>query len=141
MPLTHHAPSFSSQLESLKANSYLPLADHELPVMAWSEFQQRVKTGERLLVVSEYVLSVHDWMDEHPGGAAILAHYVGKVVNSSTLHALNSCRTRQMNSTAAYTSILRPPFLRLSCNEWQRFAETRVALHPLLRMPRIVHLG
>ena len=45
--------------------------------ITYNEFKRRVKNGEQLVILDEYVLDISKFMYEHPGGAFSLSHNVG----------------------------------------------------------------
>jgi cytochrome b involved in lipid metabolism len=44
----------------------------------WDEVQQHTSPGDLWLVIANKVYDVSQWMDEHPGGAAVLLQEAGK---------------------------------------------------------------
>jgi len=61
-----------SSLRTLEAEREL------LPVMGWDELQRRTGAGQCLVVISGIVHDVGAFVDEHPGGRAMLKHGFGR---------------------------------------------------------------
>ena len=53
-----------------------PLAD--LPVMTWEEYREQARTGCNLMVIRGAVHDVSEFVNQHPGGAAIITGAIGK---------------------------------------------------------------
>lgn len=53
----------------------------DAPVISVGEFRARIKSGEKLVILDEYVLDVSWWMDEHPGGRFSIEANIGRDVS------------------------------------------------------------
>jgi len=45
------------------------------------DFQERVKNGEKLVVLDDMVLDVSSFINNHPGGNFSLTHNIGKDIS------------------------------------------------------------
>ncbi|GAA5920946.1 hypothetical protein JCM1841_003637 [Sporobolomyces salmonicolor] len=54
-----------------------PKSSNHLPVLTWDEFQEACKTRQ-LMVVSGFIHDVSTFIDEHPGGRALIKTRLGK---------------------------------------------------------------
>jgi stearoyl-CoA desaturase (Delta-9 desaturase) len=50
----------------------------DLPLIEWDEYRHRIQHGEKLVVVEGVVHDVALFMEEHPGGAALIQAHIGK---------------------------------------------------------------
>lgn len=56
----------------------------DLPVLSWDQYQEQHKTsGRSLTVVGGYIIDVTTFIDEHPGGRALLKGKLGKDATTS----------------------------------------------------------
>lgn len=53
-----------------------PKDSNHLPVLTWDEFQEACKTRQ-LMVISGYIHDVSTFIDEHPGGRALIKTRLG----------------------------------------------------------------
>jgi stearoyl-CoA desaturase (delta-9 desaturase) len=82
-------------------------ARHDVPeTWSWEKFQERVRAGEKLLVVGHYVLDLQrpiptgpgythkgrtmKWMQVHPGGSRLLEAYVGRDATAAMSGAVHA---------------------------------------------------
>ena len=54
-----------------------PKSSNHLPVLTWDEFQEACKTRQ-LMVISGYIHDVSTFIDEHPGGRALIKTRLGR---------------------------------------------------------------
>ncbi|OOQ87796.1 Acyl-CoA desaturase [Penicillium brasilianum] len=54
----------------------IPLA--QLPVFTWDEFVQESQSGKALVVIAGVIHDVTDFINEHPGGKALISSGIGK---------------------------------------------------------------
>ncbi|KAJ7058230.1 delta9-fatty acid desaturase [Mycena amicta] len=65
------------RLREEQDNIVWPQDGHDLPVVGWESYQKQA--AERpLLLVSGFIHDVSTFIEEHPGGAPIIAKYIGK---------------------------------------------------------------
>ncbi|KAJ5214882.1 Acyl-CoA desaturase [Penicillium chermesinum] len=62
--------------EGEKVNWGIPL--DELPVWKWEDYEQEARTGRNLIVIRGAVHDVSAFVNEHPGGPAMIAGAIGK---------------------------------------------------------------
>ncbi|RSL79273.1 Acyl-CoA desaturase [Fusarium floridanum] len=54
----------------------------QLPVISWDDFTRRSKEGEALVVIAGIVHNVADFIEDHPGGKALIRSGIGKDVTA-----------------------------------------------------------
>ena len=54
-----------------------PTSSNDLPVLTWDQFQEEAKSRQ-LVVISGFIHDVSQFMDEHPGGRALIKTRLGK---------------------------------------------------------------
>ena len=59
----------------------IPFDGEDAPIISVQEFSARVKQGEQLVILDEYVLDVSWWGDEHPGGKFSISANIGRDVS------------------------------------------------------------
>lgn len=59
----------------------IPFDGEDAPIISTQEFRARVKQGEKLCILDEYVLDVSWWADEHPGGKFSIEANIGRDVS------------------------------------------------------------
>jgi stearoyl-CoA desaturase (delta-9 desaturase) len=64
-------------LSQLSDDIKWPTSSNHLPVLTWDEFQEACKTRE-LVVVSGFIHDVSTFINEHPGGRALIKTRLGK---------------------------------------------------------------
>ena len=70
-------------LDIRRAKSTWPHALERLPVVGWEEFQQRTANGESLLVIAGVIHDVGAFIDDHPGGRAMIRNAIGNDATAS----------------------------------------------------------
>jgi stearoyl-CoA desaturase (delta-9 desaturase) len=65
-------------LDKMKKKVDWGLSPDELPIVSKEVFDEVLNEGFKLVVIDDIVHDVTDFIEEHPGGRAILATYVGK---------------------------------------------------------------
>jgi len=66
------------KIKKMKQGVDWGLAADELPIVSKDVFNELLREGYKLVIVSEIVHDVTEFMGEHPGGKAILENMVGK---------------------------------------------------------------
>lgn len=65
----------SKEMQDLK----WPKTSNDLPVLTWDQFQTESKTsGRSLIAIGGFIHDVTDFIEEHPGGYAMIRHRLGK---------------------------------------------------------------
>lgn len=73
------------QLTKLKAQADTiawPTTSNELPVISWDQFQIACETRD-LIVIAGFIHDVTEFMDQHPGGRALVKTRLGKDATSA----------------------------------------------------------
>ena len=65
------------KLNFLKSQVVHPKEPSALPLVSWSDYLSKVKSGEKLILVDGLIHDVTEFMPLHPGGEAILNSYMG----------------------------------------------------------------
>lgn len=76
---------FAMRVKALQRDAALiqwPRSSNDLPVLTWDDFQAAAKT-RKLVVVGGFIHDVEHYVDQHPGGAAILRSRLGKDATSA----------------------------------------------------------
>ncbi|ORY77210.1 putative stearoyl-CoA 9-desaturase [Leucosporidium creatinivorum] len=64
-------------LSNISGDIKWPTSSNHLPVLTWEEFQEASKTRD-LVVISGFIHDVSTFIDEHPGGRALIKTRLGK---------------------------------------------------------------
>ena len=59
----------------------IPFSGDDAPLISVEEFHARVKQGEKLVILDEFVLDVSLYADEHPGGTFSITANIGRDVS------------------------------------------------------------
>mmetsp|Transcript_24524 Transcript_24524/g.21767 ORF Transcript_24524/g.21767 Transcript_24524/m.21767 type:complete len:126 (+) Transcript_24524:87-464(+) len=46
--------------------------------MTIEDFEENISAGKKYVLLDNYVINIKSFIDEHPGGSAILKHHIGK---------------------------------------------------------------
>lgn len=57
------------------------MAKEEVPVITESQFEEKVRDGENLWILDELILDLSSYIHQHPGGAFLLTHTVGRDIS------------------------------------------------------------
>jgi stearoyl-CoA desaturase (Delta-9 desaturase) len=70
-------------LDKAQAECTWPYALENLPVMEWEEFRRKSDNGQSLVVIAGVIHDVGDFMNNHPGGKAMIRSGIGQDATAS----------------------------------------------------------
>ncbi|KAI9923867.1 stearoyl-CoA 9-desaturase [Aspergillus wentii] len=73
----------SKKIEQRRAQLDWGPSIDRLPVMEWMEFQEEVRKGKALVAVEGVIHNVDGFIEDHPGGEAIIRSVIGKDATSA----------------------------------------------------------
>ncbi|TFY58259.1 hypothetical protein EVJ58_g6518 [Rhodofomes roseus] len=88
-------------LKTIQDSLKWPLRPEELPIVAWDTFQKEAH-GRALLLISGYIHDVSSFIDDHPGGAELLAQNTGKDVTAAFFGGMYEHSNAAHNLLAMY---------------------------------------
>ena len=66
------------ELNAKKRKAFWGPDPKDVPVMTRGEFNEKVKRGDKLVILDGFVLDIEDFLPEHPGSEKILLRKIGK---------------------------------------------------------------
>ncbi|KAI9844048.1 MAG: stearoyl-CoA 9-desaturase [Thelocarpon superellum] len=128
------------KLDARKARIQWGVPLEQLPVMEWDDFQTETQRGQALIVIAGVVHDVQSFLDEHPGGKAMISSGIGKDATAMFTGGVYS------HSNAAHNilSTLRIAVLRGGCEVeiWKgahdaAVVDVKITADPVLAAPTL----